>query len=73
MGRLQPSGTRGDAAEGLLLGETLGHRRGQRAWSYRMRRLYSIWPYHTLTQDGHASPPTGRERMSPGAVRRKTR
>ncbi len=26
MGRLQPSGTRGDAAEGLLLGEALGHR-----------------------------------------------
>src|SRR4030095_13367324 len=31
MERLQPSGTRGDAVEGRLLGETLGHRRGQRA------------------------------------------
>ena len=38
MGQLQPSGTRSDAAEGLLLGETLGPRMGQQARSYSARR-----------------------------------
>ena len=61
MGRLQPSGTRGAAAAGLLLGETLGHRRGQRARACSARRLHRIGPYHTLTPDGQASPPTGRQ------------
>jgi hypothetical protein len=56
MERLQPSGIRGDAAEGRRLGETLGHRRGQRARSYRVRRLHSVWPYNTLTQDGPCLP-----------------
>jgi hypothetical protein len=70
MERLPPSGTRGDAVEGRLLGETLGHRRGQRARSCSARRRHSVWPYNTLTPDGQASPPTGRERGHRG---RRTR
>ena len=54
MGRLQLSGTRGDTVEGRLLGETLGHRRGQRARSCSARRLHRVWPYNTLTPDGQA-------------------
>ena len=42
MGLLQPSGTRDDAAEGLLLGEKLGHRMGQRARSCSARRLLAV-------------------------------
>jgi hypothetical protein len=38
MGQLQPSSTRSDAAEGLLLGKTLGPRMGQRARSCSARR-----------------------------------
>jgi hypothetical protein len=70
MGQLQPSGTRSDAAEGLLLGETLGLRMGQRVQSYSARQRHSIGPYHTLAHDSHASSPTGRGR---GPYRRKTR
>ena len=38
MGQLQSSGTRSDAAAGLLLGETLGLRMGQRARSCSAKR-----------------------------------
>jgi len=69
-GTVATSGTRSDAAEGLLLGETLGLRVGQRARSYSARRRHSIGPYRTLAHDGHASLPTGRGR---GPYRRKTR
>jgi hypothetical protein len=41
-GLLHPSGTRGDAAEGLLLGEKRGHRRGPRARSCSARRRLAV-------------------------------
>ncbi len=58
---LEPSGTRGDAAAGLLLGEKPGYRRGQRARACSARRLHSRGPCNTLAPDGHASSPTGRQ------------
>jgi hypothetical protein len=58
----QPSGLCGDTVEGLLLGEQLGPRMGQRARACSTRRLHGLGPYHTLAQDGYASSPTGRER-----------
>jgi hypothetical protein len=39
MGRFQPSGTRGDAAEGLLLGEKLGHRPNTSSSIFRFVRI----------------------------------
>src|SRR4029434_3231022 len=56
-GTVATSGTRSDAVEGLLLGETLGLRMGQRAQSYSARWWHSIGLYRTLAHDGHASSP----------------
>ena len=64
---MQLSGTRDDEAEGLLLGEKLGHRMGQRARVVQRETAASIWPYNTLAQDVHVSSPTGREKGHAGA------
>src|SRR5262249_41362377 len=82
-GTVATSGTRSDAAEGLLLGEPLGLRMGQRAQSYSARRrpcLLTHWPGEGTLQAQDQTKVVWHSRASapggvcdiPGIVKRRT-